>query len=78
MQYRASRLHREFILGGQRSGKSRCDELCAQRWLAQLNHSAMLLVTALTGDDEMRERIAQSVAAVRKRVTLMSSVPKWP
>ena len=47
----------ELILGGQRSGKSRCAERRAQAWLAIPGHSATLLVTALAGDGEMRERI---------------------
>ena len=50
---------RELILGGQRSGKSRCAERRAAGWLAQTGHEAVLLATALAGDDEMRERIAQ-------------------
>jgi adenosylcobinamide kinase / adenosylcobinamide-phosphate guanylyltransferase len=51
----------EFILGGQRSGKSRCAEQRAADWLAQpgrsAERSAVLLATALGGDDEMRLRI---------------------
>ena len=47
----------ELILGGQRSGKSRCAEARAVGWLAAPGHSAVLLATALAGDDEMRERI---------------------
>jgi adenosylcobinamide kinase / adenosylcobinamide-phosphate guanylyltransferase len=49
----------ELILGGQRSGKSRCAESRAGLWLAERNHSAVLLATALAGDDEMRSRIAR-------------------
>jgi adenosylcobinamide kinase / adenosylcobinamide-phosphate guanylyltransferase len=49
----------ELILGGQRSGKSRCAEQRAAAWLATAGHEAVLLATALPGDDEMRERIAQ-------------------
>jgi len=47
----------EFVLGGQRSGKSRCGERRAADWLAQPGHRAVLLATALGGDDEMRARI---------------------
>jgi adenosylcobinamide kinase / adenosylcobinamide-phosphate guanylyltransferase len=47
----------ELILGGQRSGKSRCAEGRAAAWLARPGHSALLLATALEGDDEMRARI---------------------
>ncbi|MEQ1682570.1 MAG: bifunctional adenosylcobinamide kinase/adenosylcobinamide-phosphate guanylyltransferase [Burkholderiaceae bacterium] len=47
----------ELILGGQRSGKSRCAEARAVAWLARPGHSALLLATALALDDEMRARI---------------------
>ncbi|WP_430422593.1 bifunctional adenosylcobinamide kinase/adenosylcobinamide-phosphate guanylyltransferase [Methylibium petroleiphilum] len=49
----------ELILGGQRSGKSRCAESRAADWLALPGRSAVLLATALAGDDEMRARIAR-------------------
>ncbi|HET7793255.1 MAG TPA: bifunctional adenosylcobinamide kinase/adenosylcobinamide-phosphate guanylyltransferase [Rhizobacter sp.] len=49
----------ELILGGQRSGKSRCAEQRAAAWLRKPGHSAMLVATALGHDDEMRERIAR-------------------
>ena len=48
-----------FILGGQRSGKSRCAEARAAAWLVRPGRSAVLLATALAGDDEMRARIAR-------------------
>ena len=48
-----------LILGGQRSGKSRCAELHAASWLGVAGHEAVLIATALAGDDEMRERIAR-------------------
>jgi len=47
----------ELILGGQRSGKSRCAEARARAWLDVPGRSAVLLATALAGDAEMRERI---------------------
>ncbi len=47
----------ELILGGCKSGKSRCAEQRAADWLAVPGRSAVLLATALPGDDEMRERI---------------------
>ena len=47
----------ELILGGQRSGKSRCAEQRAVAWLSRPGHSALLLATALALDDEMRSRI---------------------
>lgn len=49
----------ELILGGQRSGKSRCAEARAADWLRTPGRSALLLATALAGDEEMRARIAQ-------------------
>jgi adenosylcobinamide kinase/adenosylcobinamide-phosphate guanylyltransferase len=50
----------ELILGGQRSGKSRCAEARAQAWLAgDPGHSALLIATAQALDDEMRSRIAR-------------------
>jgi adenosylcobinamide kinase/adenosylcobinamide-phosphate guanylyltransferase len=49
----------ELILGGQRSGKSRCAESRAADWLVLPGRSAVLLATALAGDDEMRSRIAR-------------------
>ena len=58
----------ELILGGQRSGKSRCAEWRAAVWLAQPGHSAVLLATALAGDDEMVTRIARHRADRAQRV----------
>lgn len=50
----------EFILGGQRSGKSRRAEQLARDWLAaEPDRRAVLIATALAGDDEMRDRIAR-------------------
>lgn len=50
----------EFILGGQKSGKSRRAELLARDWLAAArDHRAVLIATARAGDEEMRERIAR-------------------
>lgn len=48
----------ELILGGQRSGKSRCAEQRAAAWLATASHSSVLLATARAGDEEMQLRIA--------------------
>lgn len=48
----------EFILGGQKSGKSRRAETLAQLWLSQgPPRSALLIATAQAFDDEMRLRI---------------------
>lgn len=50
----------EFILGGQKSGKSRRAELIARDWLAASpDHRALLIATGQPWDDEMRERIAR-------------------
>ena len=54
----AAALH-ELILGGQKSGKSRCAEQRAAAWLALPGQRAVLVATALAGDDEMRARIAR-------------------
>ena len=49
-----------LILGGQKSGKSRCAELLARDWLARSpQHRALLIATAEPWDDEMRARIAR-------------------
>jgi adenosylcobinamide kinase/adenosylcobinamide-phosphate guanylyltransferase len=48
----------EFILGGQKSGKSRRAETLALHWLAGApQRSALLIATAQAFDDEMRLRI---------------------
>ena len=48
----------EFILGGQKSGKSRRAETLAQHWLTGApQRSALLVATAQAFDDEMRLRI---------------------
>lgn len=63
----------ELILGGQRSGKSRCAEERARAWLAQPGHDAMLLATAQAHDAEMRERIARHRADRAARVPGVST-----
>ena len=56
----AKPMRTEFILGGQRSGKSRRAEDAACQWLAaNPAHSALMLATAQAWDDEMRQRIAR-------------------
>ena len=47
-----------FLLGGQRSGKSRRAEGLAAAWLAVPGREAVLIATAFAGDGEMAERIA--------------------
>lgn len=49
----------ELILGGGKSGKSRCAELRAKDWLRVSGQCALLIATATRGDDEMHERIAR-------------------
>ena len=58
----------ELILGGQRSGKSRCAEARARAWLDAPGRSAVLLATALAGDGDMRERIERHRADRAQRV----------
>jgi adenosylcobinamide kinase/adenosylcobinamide-phosphate guanylyltransferase len=58
----------ELILGGGKSGKSRCAESRAKSWLQQPGRSALLLATALPGDPEMRERIARHRAERARHV----------
>ena len=65
----------EFILGGQRSGKSRRAELLARDWLAQsTGHKAVMLATATAWDDEMVARIARHQQDRANRVPGMQTV----
>ncbi|MBS3998220.1 MAG: bifunctional adenosylcobinamide kinase/adenosylcobinamide-phosphate guanylyltransferase, partial [Hydrogenophaga sp.] len=65
----------EFILGGQRSGKSRRAELLARDWLsASPAHRAVLVATGQPWDDEMRQRIARHQTDRTLRVPGMSTV----
>jgi adenosylcobinamide kinase / adenosylcobinamide-phosphate guanylyltransferase len=64
----------ELILGGQRSGKSRRAELRAAAWLAQPGHEALLLATALSGDDEMHSRIARHRRDRAERVPTLDAI----
>ncbi|CAN5173925.1 bifunctional adenosylcobinamide kinase/adenosylcobinamide-phosphate guanylyltransferase [soil metagenome] len=59
---------RELILGGQRSGKSRCAEWRARDWLGVPGREAVLIATALAGDAEMQARIARHRDDRAKRV----------
>ena len=77
MQHRSSRLRHEFILGGQRSGKSRCAELRAQRWLAQPGHSAVR-VPSLQVDEAPRElALAVSVQSTPARLIVINCLALW-
>ena len=65
----------EFILGGQRSGKSRRAEMLAQQWLAQSSqHRAVLIATAQPWDEEMRKRITRHQQDRAERVPGMRTV----
>ena len=65
----------EFILGGQKSGKSRRAEMLARDWLAQSpRHRAVLIATAQPWDDEMRQRIARHQVDRAARVPGMCTV----
>ena len=66
----------EFILGGQKSGKSRRAEQRAADWLAQAPASrrAVLIATAQAHDDEMRERIARHQADRAERVPGLQTI----
>jgi adenosylcobinamide kinase/adenosylcobinamide-phosphate guanylyltransferase len=65
----------EFILGGQKSGKSRRAEQRAAGWLAlSPSHRAVLVATAEAHDDEMRERILRHRRDRAIRVPGMSTV----
>lgn len=63
----------ELILGGAKSGKSRCAEARAAHWLALPGHSAVLVATALAGDEEMQERIARHRADRAARVPALAT-----
>lgn len=65
----------EFILGGQRSGKSRRAEMLARHWLAQSgDHRAVMIATGQAWDDEMAARIARHQADRAERVPGMTTV----
>ncbi|CAN5828472.1 bifunctional adenosylcobinamide kinase/adenosylcobinamide-phosphate guanylyltransferase [soil metagenome] len=65
----------EFILGGQKSGKSRRAEQCAAAWLALSHgHRAVLVATAEAHDDEMRARILRHQQDRAVRVPGMTTV----
>lgn len=65
----------EFILGGQKSGKSRRAELIARDWLARSPaHSALLLATAQPWDEEMQGRIARHQRDRAERVPGLATV----
>ena len=65
----------ELILGGQKSGKSRCAEQRAADWLERSEtREATLIATALPGDPEMQQRIARHQADRLRRVPRMATL----
>ena len=65
----------QFILGGQKSGKSRRAELLARQWLAaDVGHQATLVATGQAWDAEMSERIARHQRDRAERVPGMQTV----
>lgn len=75
MSARSGIARSEFILGGQKSGKSRRAELLARQWLdADAAHRAVLIATAQPWDAEMRQRIARHQADRALRVPGMHTV----
>lgn len=68
-------VHSEFILGGQRSGKSARAESLARDWIeGSPGRQAILVATAQPWDDEMRQRIARHQADRAARVPGMRTV----
>jgi adenosylcobinamide kinase / adenosylcobinamide-phosphate guanylyltransferase len=64
----------ELILGGARSGKSRCAEQRAAAWIAQPGHGVLLLATALAADAEMAARIRRHRADRAERVPVLATL----
>lgn len=63
-----------LILGGQRSGKSRCAEQRAATWLRTTGHQATLVATAQAGDAEMQERIQRHRLDRAERVPALATL----
>ena len=64
-----------FILGGQRSGKSRRAEMLARQWLETApDRRAVMIATGQAWDAEMRERIARHQSDRAQRVPGMVTV----
>ena len=64
----------EFILGGQKSGKSHRAEQLAAAWLDDPGHRAVFIATAQPWDAEMAERIARHQRDRAERVPGMLTV----
>ena len=66
--------HQEFILGGQKSGKTRRAEQLAQAWLqADAQHQAVYIAAGQAWDEEMQRRIARHQNDRRERVPRMQT-----
>lgn len=71
----ATRAWQEFILGGQKSGKTRRAEQLARDWLdAAPGRTALYLATGQAWDEEMRQRIARHQADRAERVPGMQTL----
>ena len=71
----AMQIVHELILGGAKSGKSRCAEHRAAAWLAaDASRRATLVATALPGDAEMAGRIARHRADRAARLPALETV----
>ena len=67
--------HTQFILGGQKSGKSRRAELLARQWLQSgVQHQAVLVATGQAWDAEMTERIARHQRDRAERVPQLGTL----
>lgn len=64
----------ELILGGRKSGKSRCAESRAHAWLQVRGRRALLIATALPADPEMRDRIARHRAERSKNLPALQTL----
>lgn len=65
----------QFIVGGQKSGKSRRAELLARQWLQSgVQHQAVLVATGQAWDAEMNERIARHQRDRAERVPGMQTI----
>lgn len=63
-----------FLLGGQRSGKSRRAEQIASAWLTRPDHDAVMIATALPSDEEMQARIERHRRDRAERVPRMRTI----
>lgn len=71
----ADKALKAFILGGQRSGKSRRAEDAAIQWLSVApGHQAMFIATAQAWDDEMSQRIARHKSDRALRMPGLSTI----